>query len=428
MKNKFFYIYYFFMILVLALYTNMSKSPNIIIRIAYLVALITPLITSIELLPAVLICTLVISQNTFAYPFMPTENYYYLIILLFFAIIEKSQTNRINHGARVRPLFLLLLIYVFLNDIFFQFHLSRVTITVFECILMFVCIGTKRENSNKHISLGFMMVSLVLSYWVLFRIEARIGVSHSFGDMESGGWTDANYLGGIIGIGSVIAVKEILQNRENKTLLILCLATLISSFFSLAYLASRGAFLAVSIGIMTLVLFSKAKQTTKTLIILSIIALIVLMYTSNYFDLLIARVQSEDVTGTGRTIIWAKKLDGFLEEGTILNWLFGYGHTEAFLLGNFGRPRAFHNDFIAVLVEYGFVGLGLFIALLLYPIRKASKQMRPTISVFVLYLMVLGLTLEPLTGGNIAFLGYFFYITQMARNSQYEQQVEQLHE
>lgn len=404
------------MILVLATYTNMSKSPNLLLRFAYLAALLLPLINRIELLPSVLICTLSISYCTFAFPFMPTENIYYVVILGFFAIISFSKQK-----SKIRPLFILLLLFIFLNDLFFQQHVSRLTVNLLECILMCICIGNKQGSSNFHISLAFIMVSLVLSYWVLFVEEARINVTHSIEGMESLGWMDSNYLGGIIGVGCIIAVKELLQKRNNLLMSILCITTIIGSILSSAYLASRGAFLATGLGIIILILLSKTNKTTKTIITASIVIAIVVMYTTNVFDLLIARSTAGDTTGTGRTIIWERKLKSFIDEGSFINWIFGFGHDEGFLLGHFGKPKAFHNDFIAVLVEYGIVGVIMFVSILAYPIRQAGKQIRPTVIAFLVYLMFLGMTLEPLTGGNLVFLSFYFYITQIAR---YSKQIE----
>lgn len=410
------------MILLLASYTNMSSSPNLIIRFVYLIALLLPIINNIELLPSVLICTLSISYSTFAFPFMPTDSLYYVVILLFFGIFSALKQN----SVRISPIFLLLLLFVFFNDILLQQHISRLTTNLFLCLLMFVCVGNKQGSSNYHISLAFMMVSLVLSYWILFRPEAQIEVKHIVEGIESYGWADPNYLGGIIGIGCVVAVKELLHNSSKKLVFwVLCLTTIIGSVLSLAYLASRGAFLATGVGIIAMITMSKSKLLTKILMVASIVIMVVLMYTSNVFELLIARTSAVDTTGSGRTNIWLAKVHCFFAEGNLIKWLFGFGQEEGFWLGHFGRPRAFHNDFIAVLVEYGFFGFFIFMSILVYPIRKAEKQKRPTIIAFLLYLITLGMTLEPLTGGNLVFLAFYFYITQIVR---YSKQVETINE
>ena len=136
MKNKFIYIYYFVLILVLALYTNMSHSPNMLIRLGYLAALVLPLLRREELVPAVIICALGISANTFAYPFMPTEMYYYVVLALGFAILS---LHRRDFCSGINPLFVIALLYVVLNDIIMQGKLSPMVSVFLICISFYLC-------------------------------------------------------------------------------------------------------------------------------------------------------------------------------------------------------------------------------------------------------------------------------------------------
>lgn len=75
--------------------------------------------------------------------------------------------------------------------------------------------------------------------------------------------------------------------------------------------------------------------------------------------------------------------------------------------------RAFHNDFIAFLCEYGFWGLMLFIKWLYYPIQKAKDNKMVVLAV-VGYIAACGLTLEPVTAGRFTYYVFWLYALQLS--------------
>ena len=413
MKNKVLYIYYFVLVLIMILYTNTSSSPNMIIRLGYLAALVVPLLNYVALYPAIVLCALCISKNTFANPILPTEmQYYVLLSVVFVALSYKNNKNTIA----VKGMLVLSLVCVAMNDMITVGEFKPLVTMLFIMILFSICSGADMELSSQFLPLAFIFLSLAISYWLLFCPEASINTYNRLDDMEQTGWRDPNYIACALGTGLVVAVKEILSGRKEKWFQLLMLMTIILSAIALLTVASRGMSLAVSASVSILLLFSNVKNKTKVLSILAIAIFLVLLYTNDYFDFLIARFNMDDGTGSHRTEIWADKITAFFGEGNVLKLFFGFGQSDGFKLGSWGGCST-HNDYVGVLIYYGFVGLALFVSAFLYPVRKCSKKDRPQIAALVLYLMVCSMSIEPFCMGNIAYIGFFFYITQLAKQS-----------
>lgn len=412
MKNKLIYIYYLVMVVILALYTNMYASPNVVIRLVYLAAVVAPLFSMMEFLPATMVCLLTISYNTFAFPLMPTEWYYYLLVVGVFSIINREQNLPLN------PLFLVVLFYVVLNDLLFTSKLTGLSENLPIFLLLFLCVrSSKLDESVNLLPLAFMIASLVISYWILFRPEARFEVSHVTGDLDAAGWQDPNYLGGVVGMGCVTAMHEFLRINKKGLYRIFSAAILIIALISTASLGSRGAILAVAVGIVAQIFASGIKRRIKLLVLVLAIATVFFMYNYHVFDLLQARMVDTDDISNNRFDIWALKLGAFFNEGNPFNWLFGYGKEGAVILGTPGHPINCHNEFLSVIVRFGIVGFVLFLFAYTFPIRVASKRMRPIVISLLLYQLTVDMTLDSLCFGYWGYLSYFFFVTLYSINT-----------
>ena len=402
--------------IILALYTNMSKSPNIIIRLAYLGALLVPLLKQRELLPVVLISALGISYNTFAYPFMPTEDIYYIILSVIFLIL--SLIHR-KFRTSINPLFIIILIYLTFSDLIFQGFFSNITFILFLFISFFFCTEYKIDKIIDVIPYSFIIISLSISYWLLFCDEAQIRVFHSVGDMESTGWKDPNYLGFAVSAGLILSVNHLLKNKMS-VLYIINTVTVILSTVALLELSSRGALVAAALGILSLVTFTKTKLKIRLLVLGFIVIIVIFLFINQYFDLVIARFNADDGTGSNRTTIWFSKIDAFINDSSLLHWLFGHGQEAGFKMGTFKLSvtgSSTHNDFISIFIYYGIIGVILFIKAIIYPLSICSSYIRGQIIALYIFLLVSSMTIEPLAQGNIVYLGFLFYIFQLARQS-----------
>ena len=173
MSNKLLYIYYFSLVLILALYTNMGSSPNAVIRSAYLVALLVPMINKPELLPGVMICVLSIARNSFAYPIIPTDIYFHVTIALFFAVLS---LHRHNYITGINYLFLIALIYVSIHDWLILGVLSPMALMFVIFTAYFMCVERITEIGKDFLTLAFLVLALSISFWVLFRPETQQAV------------------------------------------------------------------------------------------------------------------------------------------------------------------------------------------------------------------------------------------------------------
>ena len=174
--------------------------------------------------------------------------------------------------------------------------------------------------------------------------------------------------------------------------------------------------LAAAASVSFLVLFSRVKTGTKVFTVIGIIVFLVFLYSNQYFDFILSRFAADSGTGANRTTIWATKLAAFSSDGGILDWIFGIGQREGVKLG-FGSGMSTHNDYLSVLLYYGVIGLFFLVCTIAYPLMICSKKVRPKIAAYLIYLLVCSMTIEPLARGNIAYIGFLFYITQLARQS-----------
>jgi O-antigen ligase len=413
MKGKFLYWYYIILILLLILYTNTSGSLPTVIRFGYLAALVVPLLYSIALYPAIILCTFCLAKHTFASPLMPTEMTYYVLLTIVFAVLA---LYRNKFRTTIKPLFLLILFYIIINDLLLQASLSPLVTTISIVILFYICTEGHLDTSVKFLPYAFIILSLAISYWRLFCPEAMTNTYNSLDGIDQEGWTDPNYLGCALGMGLVIAVNELIKGTKNAGLVVVFLATLILSTIALLGIASRGMVLAAALSILILLLFSRIKVKFKIIAIIFIAVFIFILYTNQYFDYLVARFNADDGTGAKRTTIWTTKLSLFYSEGSTLDWLFGIGQKGCYYLG-FSAGRATHNDFISVLISYGIIGVVFLFYAIAYPLTICSKKVRPQVVAFLAYLFMCSMFIEPLARGNIAYIGFFFYITQFARQN-----------
>ena len=426
MSNKTLYLYYFLLFLALALYTNMNASPNMLIRMGYLVALIAPLTNRKVLFPAIIICALGISKNTFAYPLMPTEMIYYIILALaiaFWELYYRDFTTRIN------PLFCIVLIYVGLNDIAMQGEFSQMATVFFMCILLFMCLEDDIDYGTEFLQISFIIISLTISYWVLFCPDAQVNSYNKVDGVEQKGWSDPNYLSAALGTGLIIAVRNLLKGGNGLLYNSFLSLTILGSSIAMLLLASRGAILSVIIATTALFVLSKTSFRTKIFAIITAGLFLLFLYTNQYMDFLMARVEADDGTGGHRTGIWQSKLHDFFLIENPQNWIFGVGQTEGAKLGSYLGSTvsvlSTHNDYLSIHIYYGFIGIAFFLSIIAYPLRICSKEERPYIIALLTYLLICSMTIEPLAHGNFVYWGFLFYIMIYARQSR---ELEVLHE
>lgn len=391
-----------------------------VLRLAFMAAALLPSVLNREVCyPAILTMFYTISLDGFVYSYFPSTLSLYVIITL---VITIFYSRRIKAGTV--PIFILLFaLYTFVIDLLFSVAGQGASFfqRTFYCFVLMGCfLIISRQNTNSALSqlpLCFAVVSIVLS--IAFLTHREQFILQEIGDMERSGWADPNYFGVALGMGTIVGMIKMF-NGEWKSLNIIekavYIAAVASSVPALALNASRGAMLSVIVGFVALLFFSRAKFGLKILLTLIAAVAVVYLYSNQYFDLLEYRIMNDEGTGSGRTEIWTEKLSAFAN-GNPLKMIFGYGHVGGANIG--GRHIGFHNDYIGFLVDYGFIGLGMLLYMLYYPIGimpKGSYQ-KPSVIVLIVYLAMSFVTLEPLLTGIMAYFTFYMYALLLAKNS-----------
>lgn len=395
-------IYYAALILLYMLASFRGIDIGSFARLVVLGLIVGPLFVShSEWLPAITTLFYTIGTSNYNSTLLPVDPKTYLIVLLIGIFILKQKAKY----PVLKPLFALIFLTGFVNLISFG-SWESITSTLIWTATFFFYTPFFEEKHVVAFSYVFVIISLVIS---VSRIVLGSGFTDSYmngTELERTALIDINYAACVVGMGiisgAIILFKGYAHNIVIKSTVAV---TLVISLVTLALNASRTSFLAVAAAILVLLLFSNVKSGYKLLSALLILALIIVLYNNSYFELLEYRVENDVGGGSYRTEIWQKKIDAFFSEGTVINWLFGFGLEPA---SSLGIRYAFHNDYLAFCCEYGFIGLALFLSLFFIPFKHCGFRNAPALAVIV-YLMVVSLTLEPFAAGRLPYYGFWFY-------------------
>ena len=413
--SKSYISYYGLMFLILISWHNPFATPPELLRILYLLALLGPLtIKQPKLLAIIIPAFYAISNYSCFISYMPNQVFIYLafpILALFLHSYGKTDKTSI--------IFLVFFIITAANNFVNSMKFESISSC---CLLVFLWFKfvPNSVNSYAHIfSYAFAIMSLTLS--IIFIVGgSAFQMDFGAGGFERTEWMDPNYFGCIVGIGIMASMIEILYNRILKIPeRILFLLTIGISFYVLILNGSRGALLATGMSLILLLIGNGRNISKKLLIICGFSIFIYMLYMSGTFDFLLYRIELDSGKGgSGRTYIWQTKMMAFSNQLSVLEQLFGIGYKNGMTLG-FGFSRGFHNDYIAILVEYGVFGLMVFIGMLLSPLRKSNNKV--IVLSIIVYVAMASSTLEPISGGMIVYFGFLFYACMIGRSGFFSQ-------
>ena len=411
------FLLYAFLLAVMVSWQNDENTPSTLYRLAFLGISILPafLYRSYKFLP--IIITLYFTVNYFgtALSYYPTYTYYYTGIMFVAYIIAPNHNSELGARHIHLPKSLIVLVFLcFCVDLISNFELRD---TLYSCLFLLLCCCLIPQNNDDDSTIMLFKYAFVISTLVLciefFTAGQKFITNYGVGDLERERWTDPNYFGCVVGMGTLFSSIELLSVRKKNIIeTVVFVITISLSIMVLIMNASRGALLATAAGVAYYIIFSKSSIWVKMVTVFAGFLFIGYLYNKgDYFDLLEARMDSNLDTGSGRTIIWEKKLNAFFGDSNPFQILFGYGGEKGLRLA-FGFMRGFHNEFLAMLVEYGIVGFISFISLVFYPLKK-SRFDREVVSA-VIYFVIVCLTLEPMTSGYITYFCFFLLIIMMA--------------
>lgn len=408
-------LYYLFLLIVLTTWTDSENLPPFPFRIAFLLAVLIPLwLKRSALLPEVLFSFIVISASSFAVSYMPVDGGYILVVVLLSVfIIGRVKGKRLKIPLSFKVLCVLSLIM----DIFFSSGISSTwhwlsIIIVGECLL-----STNDSIHLRFMALTIAVVSLVLSLeFILMGDRFISSVNTMDGSLDRKGWTDPNYFGALIGMGIWVSLVELMVDRRlNKIIRYMLLCTIIISLYTLFTTASRGAFVALSCASLIILFFAPIKNAYRVGALLMSCIILFIMYNLHMLDLLLLRFLSDSGDAGGRTEIWIPRMNAFFNECSPLQWFFGLGTDESMKLGT-GGYLGFHNDYLAVLVKYGFVGFFCLLVLIVKPLLSC-KTNKGLVFAGIVYLALCMLSIEPFTGGQWGCLYFYLFILLLSQAS-----------
>lgn len=424
MKNKkhniFILIYYGILLIVLISRKDAVSEPPMVLRLAFLGAVIIPAVLFKNVsYPAIITLFYTLTTQGFAYSYMPYTYIIYVVLTLVLVLFYYKKTKKVNN---IPKFLLFFVVYILAVDLITSINnvdsnVFQNVFYIFFTVILFLIITSKdKENALTQLTLSFTVITIILSY--LFFVNRDQFVSDYAEGLERSRWTDPNYFGMIIGIGTTISFVKLFSKELKSLNIVHKLVYIIAIVISLPTLilnASRGAILSIICVLVFISIFSKIKLLSKIGIVLIGVASVVYLYNNQYFDLLLYRIENDSGGGSGRTDIWQSKIQAF-SQGNILQIIFGYGYHGGMTIT--GEYRGFHNDFVGFIVEYGIIGLCLFLYMLYYPVRKSFKngKIQPDVVAIILYIAICSMTIEPFGLGVLPFYSFYMYALLLSNN------------
>lgn len=419
MKTKHLAIYYTLLLLIMML-TRQVAEPPMLLRIAFLIAVLLPGLRDRHgLFFVAIICFWTISINGYAYSYMPTMPEIYFAATIVALLVYKCHNTTLFGGGNI--LFLLLLLFVFLGSLDSGLPPNGLVQVLLIIFFSHLLLPESDEQTIVYFQLAFMVITIVLSFYLIadggiFSIDIV-----SVADRELIGWNDQNYMGMIIGMGAYVGFDCLLRFKQlNYFFIALSIISIVIAIPVMLMLASRGALLCLVASVFFLLFMKKGNLGAKMFVVLASAVFLGYLYYNDYFELLKARILNDDGSGSNRTIIWKSKWEGYTLALDFPKLLFGVGWEKGVGYGaaSYGlHGLGFHNDFLAFLVCYGVTGLSLFLALLILPFRNIRQQseMWTVVCANMVYIIVGCCTLEPFAMGNVAFYAFLMYTILLAR-------------
>ena len=406
--------YYLVLLLIAMSWTERAQiEPNTMFRMLFTALFALPLFKYRHLAPAVLAVFMTIRLYSVSpYGYLPSDlrfSFYLTLLLLFFEIVPQIYSGRGNLIFRgsSKGLIALLLIVILSNVVNLNTNYSFAFILA-STIMLVIFVRTRYEIQILEIS--FMVITLCLSsYGFIFRDDFVIKQYINKDIIQRAYWHDPNYLGSVLTIGVVVSFYYYMNRVKDKVVYrISYLVISIMGYIVLGLLASRGAFLAAIVP--TLYILYKKTNSIKNLVFVVLFVGITVATFSNtdYFAGLFRRFDSSDATGSNRTVIWELSLNKFLQSDMPMLVLGGGTDYCNVLVGKSMGMVSYspHNNFLAILYDYGIVGL---IAFLYIFYSWLTKNFNNVLAVsLILCFSIICFTLVPLMDYSYCYLLLLF--------------------
>lgn len=402
-KALFILCYYAFLLLAYVLLSRPEIEYSLSFRLLFFAATLMPAIKNTTYFTTSIVCFYSMTYIAFT-PILPTSLIYYIPIVLLYYIIHFKSSRNITYQIFFLLYYFSICMYYEDYDTFLSSFLIAIIISSF----------INKDWQLDYIASALMVSSIILSILFYTNMDYYVYAYGSSHDQDRYGWINPNEYAGAVGCGGVVAMQYLFSNIQTHRswLKLLSYITLFVSAIIVVINASRGA--AISFGgvLLLFILLSRNRNRYKLISSVFILGVFYFIAQNDYSTFLLSRFEDSSLyTWSGRLVIWKTKLDTFVGDSNILEFLFGVGRV-----GSIKIPPVIstHNDFLTAFIGFGLVGVILLCIILLFPILKASKTNKLPIILMTLYLVLECNVLEPLFRGYFTFVIFFFYIYKNA--------------
>lgn len=397
-------LYYLFLGLIQALWTNQSAFPPLPLRVGMIAAIFGPVLKRRELILFAIPFSMTLRGFlSTGYSFLPDvwSNWFYIGIILVVMLFHQKELNFSLYG-KVRPLIFMMLLFAMV-DIANNGEFGNYAIHIFIGLLL---IPFFRDDTDFHfLSAAIITVSVLLSVYYIVMFDRFLDAWGNTG-IERSGWADPNYFSTTLDRGFLVAMMYLLGfchsdlpffNKKIMTASCLIIAA------AVIMTASRAGFLCIAF-ILLIALFNARLKASQFMLAIIVIAVSIgYMYYKGMFEVLLYRLleQGNLDTGGDRTTIWQTMLNNYGNQGLIYQ-LFGGGYLHRFELTG---GADLHNELFAIMADYGYLGLLLFVVFLFSMVSFKQNEfwkqniaagfyvlsvvsLSPFQSVFILFLIV----------------------------------------
>lgn len=401
-------VYYLVLGIIQALWTNLSVFPPTVLRLGMIVAVFAPIYWRSSLILFAIPFSMILRGNLSTdYQYLPNIYSYGFYILVELSAIAVHYKKLQWSNLKVMKPFVLLMFYIGFIDFIFNGEIGPYAIHIFIAILLMPFI---RKNRDFHLlSASLIMVCAILAIYYIIMFDNFLETWSKSQGIERSGWNDPNYFSTLLDYGFLVAIMYLMGYLKsdlwifNKVIL-MCVSVAI--FAAVVMTASRAGFLCFVILFVVVAVTTKMKWYWYLLGSCVVWGVILYMYNEGTFDVLLYRFfeQGNLESGGDRTNIWELGISNFFNQD-FSNVLLGGGYWHRVNLTN---GKDLHNEFVSILLDYGLIGIFLFMYFILSSCSfgiRAFVQRNISVLFFVLALM----SLSPFQNVYICFLAVWLF-------------------
>lgn len=312
----------------------------------------------------------------------------------YFAFIAAALASLLRGGLRVAPVvfwtIFIFFVFVFISLIGFTHPVDSGFVQKFVTMLVcpLVLFSIQSSQGLKTVSVLGGLVGIAISVWVIWE-AARGGFAYR-GDVD----VNQNIAAYVLGLSLTVVISRLmrpLRKGGGIQMFVLLVASGTMAYASLL-LASRGMTIALAVSTAAMIIHMAVRdlRAVRIALLLAWVAALGLLLPGG--DGLLQRFETESIESAGdRTPIWTATIDA-LVEGSMIDFAIGHGFdsSKKVVRDATAVHSSTHNAYLALIFEYGILGLISFLAMHFVVLRRAAKVRTPfaTLATGIIWLLL----------------------------------------